>query len=68
MQTALETFDSAENPILIGSGPQCKDSCYRVYQVDDKYIAIIIAGLNNDIVHAEFITKNQIGQYVEVEE
>ena len=67
MKNALNTFYSATNATLIGKGEQEKDSHYEVYKIDDQYIAIIVAGMNLDVVHAEFIKEKDIKEYVILE-
>ena len=52
---------------LIGEGEWVKDSAYRVYQLGDLYIAIVVAS-NQDLwlvdETAEYISKEDISKYI----
>ena len=50
---------------LIGHGEECKGSYYEVYGVGDKYIAGVFSSPQGWLEAAEFITEEQIGDYVD---
>lgn len=56
--------DKAE---FIGEGEWYKDSAYRVYKVEDRYIAVTVASqMNYELMteYAEYITEEEIKDYI----
>jgi hypothetical protein len=56
-----------KNAKFIGEGEWVKDSAYQVYQIEDKYYAVIVVGHRNKEIENDSIIeikKEQIDYYI----
>ena len=60
-----------DTAVMLGEGEWIKGGAFRVYQIEDRYISIVVVDQSSlwlEYDTAEYITKDQINDFIDYEE